>query len=80
MTPDVGIRVIVRPEDITALFVASNGQEVALDVLAVTSELDPGERRTMIQWCRDRLSDAALPADVRRQIEAKIERVATKRL
>ena len=70
-----GIRVVVGEEGIILRFIASNGGEIGFDVLTVAGELDTAEGRIMVQWCWDRLGDAAaynLPADVREGIEDRI--------
>jgi hypothetical protein len=69
------LRVIISEEGILLCFTASNGGEIGFDVLTVAGELDVAEARILVQWCRDRLGNAAthnLPLDVREGVEDRI--------
>jgi hypothetical protein len=69
------LRVVISEDGILLCFIASNGGEIGLNVLTVAGELDDAEARILVQWCWDRLGNAAahnLPADVREGIEDRI--------
>jgi hypothetical protein len=60
--------------------IATDGGEIFFDVLELAEGFEGENRKVLLQWCRDRLREAAavdLPDDVRQQVQAKIERIAT---
>jgi hypothetical protein len=75
-----GLCVIVGEQGVALRFIASDGDEVFFDMLALVGDLDSEEGRILLQWCRDRVQDAMaydLPADIREKVEDRIAQVAS---
>jgi hypothetical protein len=80
MTPAAGMKIIVGEDGVLMHLIASDGGEIFFDVLELAEGFTGENRKVLLQWCRDRLKEAIavdLPDEVRQQIEARIERIAT---